>query len=159
MSNPAGAPVLLPKLLHSNTCEITNGKHPPSTRGQYNIHNPTMGRLTTSIAAAGVDAGNLPEKLPNISFFDALLPASLSRSKKSQVSPIHVASQHTAHMPRPLLPHPPNPPSTRTCSLCLFPPLPTTKPHTQASHPPTAHHAFLHPALLPQTLQAHRPRR
>lgn len=37
-----------------------------------------MGRLSTVVAAAGVDAGNLPERLPNVSLIDALLPASWS---------------------------------------------------------------------------------
>jgi len=43
-----------------------------------------MGRLSTAVAAVGVDAGNLPEKLPTISLFDALLPGSWSRSKSSR---------------------------------------------------------------------------
>lgn len=57
-----------------------------------------MGRLSTSVAAAGVDAGNLPEKLPNISLFDALLPRSWSRSKsdKSQVGK-KITYQHHMH--------------------------------------------------------------
>jgi hypothetical protein len=40
-----------------------------------------MGRLSTAVAAIGVDAGNLPEKLPTISLWDALLPGSWSRKK------------------------------------------------------------------------------
>lgn len=40
-----------------------------------------MGRLSTAVASVGVDAGNLPEKLPTISLWDALLPGSWSRKK------------------------------------------------------------------------------
>ena len=47
-----------------------------------------MGRLSTAVASVGVDAGNLPEELPNVSLIDALLPASWS-SRSSKVS--HIA--------------------------------------------------------------------
>ena len=56
-----------------------------------------MGRLSTAVAAAGVDAGNLPEKLPNVSLIDALLPASWSSrsSKVSRIATLHMRAQQT----------------------------------------------------------------
>lgn len=60
--------------------------------------NNDMGRLSTAVASAGVDAGNLPEKIPNISLIDALLPASWSSrsSKKDKVR--HAPISHASKM-------------------------------------------------------------
>ncbi|KAM0722846.1 hypothetical protein Q7P37_001044 [Cladosporium fusiforme] len=43
-----------------------------------------MGRLATTIAAAGVDADNLAEKLPRVSLLDALLPSYRPKKKKDE---------------------------------------------------------------------------
>jgi hypothetical protein len=60
---------------------------------QTHIH--IMGRLSTAVAAAGVDAGNLPEKLPNVSLIEALLPASWSfrSSKVRRILTLHMQAQ------------------------------------------------------------------
>jgi hypothetical protein len=60
---------------------------------QTHIH--VMGRLSTAVAAAGVDAGNLPEKLPNVSLIEALLPASWSSrsSKVRRIITLHMQAQ------------------------------------------------------------------
>jgi hypothetical protein len=59
------------------------------------IHIHIMGRLSTAVAAAGVDAGNLPEKLPNVSLIEALLPASWSSrsSKVRRIVTLHIQAQ------------------------------------------------------------------
>lgn len=63
-----------------------------------------MGRLSTAVAAVGVDAGNLPEKLPNISLWDAFLP----RSKKVRNSHIIVTYRplRLIYIPRMIIAHP-----------------------------------------------------
>lgn len=77
---------------HSSACARS------SSRGPNTILAENMGRLATHIAAAAVDASNLPvpEKLPNISLIDALLPGRWSSfgSKKGKVSPkIHMSAR------------------------------------------------------------------
>jgi hypothetical protein len=63
-----------------------------------------MGRLSTAVAAVGVDAGNLPEKLPNISLWDAFLP----HSKKVRNSHIIVTYRlsRLIYIPRMISAHP-----------------------------------------------------
>jgi hypothetical protein len=65
-----------------------------SNNSPFSIH--VMGRLSTAVASAGVDADNLPERLPNISLIDALLPASWTSrsSKKDKVR--HITRSHAS---------------------------------------------------------------
>ena len=62
--------------LHPLICCKTHLKTPISSCAALLTAVTTMGRLATEIAAAAVDANNLPPttKLPNVSVFDALLP-------------------------------------------------------------------------------------
>jgi hypothetical protein len=122
-----------------------------------------MGRLSTAVASAGVDADNLPEKIPNISLIDALLPASwTSRSpKKDKVR--HIARSHasanTSFLNRKsCLPTS----TTHTCTTSnLTSPHFSTTPatHHSVSTPTRPHNAFHNPTFLPQALQALRNRR
>lgn len=82
--------------LHSFTCQNDSGECRRCSatiriHEAVSVHNTpttttnrlTMGRLATNVAAAAVDADNLPEKLPNISLLDALLPKP-SKQKKNK---------------------------------------------------------------------------
>jgi hypothetical protein len=144
---------------HDNTsrCDLNRLK---ISENNISIRIRIMGRLSTAVASVGVDADNLPEKIPNISLIDALLPASWSSrsSKKDKVRNITQshANGNTSFLKR---------------KLCL----PTSKTHessnltsshfstTSAIHststPTRPHNALHHPTLLPQTLQALRNRR
>jgi hypothetical protein len=69
-------PSLLPRNRPPQVFFLLFSLHP----NQHSIYHK-MGRLSTAVASVGVDAGNLPEKLPTISLWDALLPGSWSRKK------------------------------------------------------------------------------
>jgi hypothetical protein len=53
-----------------------------------------MGRLSTAVASVGVDADNLPERIPNISLIDALLPASWSSRSSKNDKVMHITLSH-----------------------------------------------------------------
>ncbi len=61
--------------LNSTTPATTRNRDPITVRQHFTPY-VAMGRLATQLAALATDAENLPpsEKLPNVSFIDALLP-------------------------------------------------------------------------------------
>jgi hypothetical protein len=115
---------------HDNTsrCDLNRLE---ISKNNISIRIRIMGRLSTAVASAGVDADNLPEKIPNISLIDALLPASWSSrsSKKDKVR--HITRSH-ANGNTPFL-------KRKLCLPCPQAELTYTQPsphHTSRQHQP-----------------------
>lgn len=88
VKNCGESPLCLPLLSNRQTSRIVL----PVTPVTFNpADNLIMGRLATAVAAAGVDADNLPEQLPNISLLDVLLPSSWSKVKKDNEDKVRSA--------------------------------------------------------------------